>query len=97
MSDQFELHAEAREDLGKGASRRLRRLADLVPAIIYGGDKDPQPLTMIRKDLEKALENEAYFSHVLNVNVGKDKQKAIIKVHTENISAAENNLSMHPR
>ena len=79
MSDQFELHAEAREDLGKGASRRLRRLADLVPAIIYGGDKDPQPLTMIRKDLEKALENEAYFSHVLNVNVGKDKQKAIIK------------------
>jgi len=79
MSDQFELHAESREDLGKGASRRLRRLADLVPGIIYGGDKDPQPLTMIRKDLEKALENEAYFSHVLNVNVGKDKQKAIIK------------------
>ena len=79
MSDQFELHAESREDLGKGASRRLRRLADLVPGIIYGGDKDPQPLTMIRKDLEKALENEAFFSHVLSVKVGKDKQKAIIK------------------
>ena len=79
MSDQFELHAESREDLGKGASRRLRRHADLVPGIIYGGDKDPQPLTMIRKDLEKALENEAFFSHVLSVKVGKDKQKAIIK------------------
>ena len=79
MSDQFEVSAEVREDLGKGASRRLRRLADLVPAIIYGGDKDPQPLTMIRKDLEKALENEAYFSHVLTIKVGKDKQKAILK------------------
>ena len=79
MSDQFELSAELREDLGKGASRRLRRFADLVPAIIYGGDKDPQPLTMIRKDLEKALENEAYYSHVLTINVGKDKQKAILK------------------
>jgi large subunit ribosomal protein L25 len=79
MSDQFELHAEVREDLGKGASRRLRRLADLVPAIIYGGDKDPQPLSLVRKDLEKALENEAFYSHVLTINVGKDKQKAILK------------------
>ncbi len=79
MSDQFELQAEVREDLGKGASRRLRRLADHVPAIIYGGEKDPQPLTLIRKDLEKALENEAFYSHVLTINVGKDKQKAILK------------------
>ncbi len=79
MSDQFEIQAEVREDLGKGASRRLRRLADLVPAIIYGGDRDPQPLTLVRKDLEKALENEAFYSHVLTINVGNDKQKAILK------------------
>lgn len=79
MSDQFELYAEVREDLGKGASRRLRRLADQVPAIIYGADKDPQPLSIIRKDLEKALENEAFFSHVLVVNVGGKKEKAILK------------------
>ncbi|MEQ8800674.1 50S ribosomal protein L25/general stress protein Ctc [Haliea sp.] len=79
MSDQFELYAEVREDLGKGASRRLRRLADQVPAIIYGADKDPQPLSIIRKDLEKALENEAFFSHVLVINVGGKKEKAILK------------------
>ncbi len=79
MSDQFELNAEVRDDMGKGASRRLRRLADKVPAIIYGGQKDPQPLTLIRKDLEKALENEAFYSHVLTVNVGKEKEKAILK------------------
>jgi large subunit ribosomal protein L25 len=79
MSDQFELNAELRTDLGKGASRRLRRFAGMVPAIIYGGDKDPQPLSLVRKDLEKALENEAFYSHVLIVNVGKDKEKAILK------------------
>jgi len=79
MSDQFEIHADVREDMGKGASRRLRRLADLVPAIIYGGKEDPQPLTLIRKDFEKALENEAYYSHVLTVNVGGSQQKAILK------------------
>jgi large subunit ribosomal protein L25 len=79
MSDQFELHAEVRTDLGKGASRRLRHFDGRVPGIIYGGDKAPQPLSLIRKDLEKALENEAFFSHVLIVNIGKDKEKAILK------------------
>jgi len=79
MSDQFELQAEVREDMGKGASRRLRRHADQVPAIIYGGSKDPQPLTLIRKDFEKALENEAFYSHVLSIKVGKTKEKAILK------------------
>jgi large subunit ribosomal protein L25 len=79
MSDQFELNADVREDLGKGASRRLRRLANKVPAIIYGGGEDPQPLTMVRKDLEKALENEAFFSHVLTINVAGKPQKAILK------------------
>jgi large subunit ribosomal protein L25 len=79
MSDAFELTAEIREDMGKGASRRLRRLADLVPAILYGGDKAPTPLSLIRKDLEHALENEAFYSHVLTIKVGKAKQKAILK------------------
>jgi large subunit ribosomal protein L25 len=79
MSDQFELTAELREDIGKGASRRLRRLANNVPAIIYGGDDAPQPLTLVRKDFEKALENEAFYSHVLTINVGKKSQQAILK------------------
>jgi large subunit ribosomal protein L25 len=79
MSDQFEVQAELREDKGKGSSRRLRRLADHIPAIIYGGDLDPQPLTIIRKDLEKSLENEAFYSHVLSVNVAGKAQKAILK------------------
>jgi large subunit ribosomal protein L25 len=79
MSDAFELTAEVREDMGKGASRRLRRLEEKVPAILYGAQKAPTPLTLVRKDLEKALENEAFYSHVLTLKVGKAKQKAILK------------------
>ena len=79
MSDQFELNAEVRNDLGKGASRRLRRSADLIPAIIYGGNKDAQPLTLVRKDLEKSLENEAFYSHVLSININGTPEKAILK------------------
>lgn len=79
MSDQFEVIAVVREDMGKGSSRRLRRADGQIPAIIYGGDKDPQPLTIIRKDLEKSLENESFYSQVLSVNVAGKKEKAILK------------------
>jgi large subunit ribosomal protein L25 len=79
MSDQFEMQAEVRTEVGKGASRRLRRFDDKIPAIIYGGGKDPQSLSLIRKDLEKALENEAVYSHVLSVNIGNQTEKAILK------------------
>ena len=79
MSDAFELDAEVRDDMGKGASRRLRRLADQIPAILYGGDKAPTPLSLIRKDLEHALENEAFYSHVLTIKIGKSKEKVILK------------------
>ncbi|HAN26567.1 MAG TPA: 50S ribosomal protein L25, partial [Haliea salexigens] len=39
----------------------------------------PQPLSIIRKDLEKSLENEAFFSHVLIININGKKEKAILK------------------
>ena len=48
------LNAEARSDLGKGASRRLRRNASLVPAVVYGGDKAPQSISLVAKELAKA-------------------------------------------
>ena len=79
MSEQLAIAATVRSDLGKGASRRLRRSVDHIPAIIYGAGKDPAPLTIIRKDLEKALENEAFFSQVIDVSVDGDVQPAILK------------------
>ena len=79
MSEQLAIDAKLRSDMGKGASRRLRRHADEIPAIIYGAGREPTPLTLIRKDLEKALENEAFYSQVIDVNVEGDVQQAILK------------------
>ena len=79
MSQKLTLDAEPRNDLGKSASRRHRRLEKLVPAIIYGGKKDPQPLTVIEKDFEKALQNEAFFSQVIEIKVDGDSEKAVLK------------------
>ena len=79
MSEAFIVVAETRVDEGKGASRRLRRLEGKMPAVIYGGDQDAQSLTLIRKDFEYMLENEACFSSILEVQVGGKSQNAIIK------------------
>ncbi|GAC1032583.1 50S ribosomal protein L25/general stress protein Ctc [Pseudomonas sp. No.21] len=78
MTD-FALNAEARSDLGKGASRRLRRNANLVPAVIYGGEKAPESVSLLAKDLAKLLENEAAFSHVLSLNVSGKTETVLIK------------------
>jgi len=79
MSEAFVLNAEVRNDKGKGASRRLRRLADQVPAIIYGGEKEPVSVTLQHKDLIKQLENEAFYSHIITVNVGSENESVILK------------------
>ncbi|MDT4858601.1 50S ribosomal protein L25 [compost metagenome] len=76
---EFALNADVRSDLGKGASRRLRRNASLVPAVIYGGEKAPQSISLLAKDLAKLLENEAAFSHVLTLNVGGATENVVIK------------------
>jgi large subunit ribosomal protein L25 len=50
-----------------------------MPAVIYGGDQEAQSLTLIRKDFEYMLENEACFSSILEVQVGGKSENAIIK------------------
>lgn len=79
MSEDFVLNAVARNDLGKGASRRLRREQGLVPAVIYGGEADPVSVSIAHKDLLKQLENEAFFSHIINLVVDGKSQNVILK------------------
>ena len=78
MSD-FELNAELRSDMGKGASRRLRRQGK-VPAVIYGGRRDPVALTIGHNELLRESENEAFYASVLEIKLGKDKiQQAVVR------------------
>jgi len=78
MSAKFELNAEHRVDMGKGASRRLRHTGR-VPAIIYGGGSDPTPITFDHNELAHQVANEAFFSHILKVNLDGKAQSAIVK------------------
>lgn len=78
MSNEFTLDAETRSDKGKGASRRLRR-AGKVPAIVYGGEGEAQPITLDQNQVTHRLENEAFYSHILTLNVDGKPQEAILR------------------
>lgn len=74
----FEIEAELRSDIGKGASRRLR-YADKVPAVVYGAGEDALSLTLDHNKTLHALSHEAFYSHILTLKVGKKSEKVILK------------------
>lgn len=75
----FTLQAHARADKGKGASRRLRRLNNLVPAILYGDDKPATMLSVPHKDLLKCLEAEAFYSSIITLDVDGQPHKVLLR------------------
>ncbi len=79
MSTNFVINARSREDTGKGASRRLRRQSGEVPAIIYGGKKHAEKISILHKDITKALENEAVYSSIISLAVDGKAEDTIIK------------------
>ena len=78
MKDEFDLIADIREDQGKGASRRLRHQGK-VPAIIYGAGRPPRALVFDHNRVLLKLENESFYSSILNIKVGEKSQAAILK------------------
>lgn len=78
MSNVFEFVAESRGQSGKNAARRVRRVGN-VPAVLYGGHKEPQMLVLNHNEVIKHLEHEAVYSHVLDVTVDGKTEKAILK------------------
>jgi large subunit ribosomal protein L25 len=73
------LEAESRTDMGKGASRRLRRLEHKVPAVIYGGEKKPQSIHFLHNKVVKALETESIYSSVFDISIDGKTEHVILK------------------
>lgn len=78
MSD-FKIIAVARNDLGKGASRRLRRTG-AVPAVVYGGTKKHKPVSISiqHKELWKMIEDEAFFASVVSLEVDGKSEEVVV-------------------
>ncbi|MGI9304529.1 MAG: 50S ribosomal protein L25/general stress protein Ctc [Gammaproteobacteria bacterium] len=74
----FTLNAEPRSEQGKGANRRLRH-AGKVPGVLYGAGKDPMPIMLDHQKLMHDLAREAFYSHILTVNVNGTSERAILR------------------
>src|SRR5690348_16342613 len=81
----FELDAQVRDDVGKGASRRLRH-ADKVPAVVYGADEPAVSLTLTHNQLFKALSHEAFYSRILALKLNGKSESVILKAVQRNPS-----------
>ena len=73
----FKIDAELRDDQGKGASRRLRR-ENKVPAIIYGGNREPRSVSVQHNKILKFVEDEAFFTSILELKAANGKRQKVI-------------------
>ena len=84
--NEFEVVAQPRAALGTNANRRLRRSGQ-IPANLYGGGKDPTPLSLEENRIRKQIENEAFAAHILTVKVEDEESQAVLKsVHRDPVT-----------
>ena len=77
--EKFVITSKPRDGLGKRESRRLRRQGQ-VPAVVYGGsDSKVTTIMMNHDDLAHHLEIDAFYSHILELRVGKVKEQVVLK------------------
>ncbi len=78
MSD-FILNATKRSDIGKGASRRLRREANMIPAVVYGGTEDAASITLSHNQVTRFLEEESFYSSIITLDIEGETEEVLLK------------------
>ncbi|OGS49579.1 MAG: 50S ribosomal protein L25/general stress protein Ctc [Erythrobacter sp. RIFCSPHIGHO2_12_FULL_63_10] len=78
MSDALTLPAEARDRVGKGASRALRR-SGRVPAVIYGGKEEPTPIHVEEKELVRQLMTGHFMNSIVMIELDGKKLRTLPK------------------
>ena len=79
MSEQITLELQSRQQLGSRASRRLRRIDHMIPGVLYGEAGDTESVMVSDIDFGKALQEESFFSQVLNVKLDDLQIPAVVK------------------
>ena len=77
MAELQTIAAAIREDMGKGASRRLRR-DGRVPAVLYGGDRDPVALTVEHRQILHESAQENFYSSILELSVDDGRRQQVV-------------------
>ena len=79
MTDQIILNADPRERTGSNKARVIRKIDGMVPAIVYGDEKETINLKLKLNELTKAAENELFYTQVLLIKTGDEEEKVVLK------------------
>jgi len=79
MSAVLELNAEIRTVVGRSASRRMRRVEEKIPAVVYGASEEGQNLTLNINELSKIMQSDAFYSQILNISIGGKSQQVLVR------------------
>jgi large subunit ribosomal protein L25 len=76
MPEIISLSAEVRARAGKGAARATRR-GGRIPGIVYGGDREPMPISLEPRELSRALARRGFFATLVDLSVDGGVQRAL--------------------
>ena len=79
MTDQIVLNADLRERTGSNKARVIRKIDGMVPAIVYGDEKETINIKLKLNELTKASENELFYTQVLIIKNGDIEEKVVLK------------------
>ncbi|MDA7542679.1 50S ribosomal protein L25/general stress protein Ctc [Gammaproteobacteria bacterium] len=79
MSEQIILNADSRERTGSNKARVIRKVDGMIPAIIYGDEKDSLNIKLRLNELTKASQNELFYTQVLIIKNGDLEEKVVLK------------------
>lgn len=74
----YELKAEARERVGKGSARELRRNG-FIPAVIYGDKQAPVSIAINTNEVTKRIHAGGFMTTVATIDVDGKKYKVLPK------------------
>ena len=79
MADQIILNADIRERTGSNKARVIRNIDGMIPAIVYGDEKDTLNIKLKLNELTKAAENELFYTQVLLIKTKGNEEKVVLK------------------
>jgi|TARA_E500000178_G_C17016667_1_gene753343 large subunit ribosomal protein L25 len=79
MTDQIILNADLRERTGSNKARVIRKVDGMIPAIVYGDEKETLNLKLRLNELTKAAQNELFYTQVLLIKTEGSEEKVVLK------------------
>ena len=79
MADQIILNADLRDRTGSNKARVIRNIDGMIPAIVYGDEKETLNIKLKLNELTKASENVLFYTQVLLIKTGDNEEKVVLK------------------